>query len=108
MTRGGKREGAGRKHGVRNKSTMQVKDLLDKCVDFEVVVGKLYELAQGVEVEKYVKDENVVYSEKPDAFAAKVLLEYRFGKPQQSVDITTKGQEIKNVIRLTNGTEITI
>jgi len=106
----GKKTG-GRKSGTRNKSTVDVRDLLDNEVDFKVVVGKLYELTQGVEVEKETLEGDIVYSKPPDPVAAKILMEYRFGKAPQSVDVTSKGESLNikmNVIKLANGDTISI
>lgn len=86
----------GRKAGTKNKTSDDIKLLLEANVDFSVVIGKLYELVNGVEVQKRVGRELVVYSEKPDAAAAKILLEYRFGKPAQTIngDITVSSIRI--------------
>lgn len=84
----GKKTG-GRKKGSLNKATSTIKELLDSNVDFNVVIGKLYELAQGVEVEKSVGDgETIVYEEKPDVNAARALLAYRYGQPKQEIEQT--------------------
>lgn len=83
--KGGKREGAGRPKGLRNKRTEKVKEIIDRVVDFDVVFKKMYELATGP---------------KPDAYAAKLLLEYGFGKPNQSIDITSGDKEIQPVITM--------
>lgn len=81
--------GGGSRKGIPNKSTAEIKELLDEQVDFGVVISKLYELAQGVESEKFSMGEEIVYTEKPDANAAKILLEYRFGKPLQTINQNT-------------------
>lgn len=91
----GFKSGGGTRKGIRNKSTEEVKDILEREVDFGAVVAKLFELSQGVEVEKYVNKEAVIYSEKPDPYAAKILLEYRYGKPVQTVHQTTIVTEIQ-------------
>lgn len=91
---GGAREGAGRKPGQFNKSTMEVKELLDTTVDFTKVAGKLYELSQGIELAKETAEGIVVYSKPPDAFASKILMEYRFGKAPQSIDVTSGGESL--------------
>ncbi len=87
----GRKTGGGSRKGIPNKSTQEIKELLDQKVDFGLVISKLFELSQGVEVEKYGSKESVVYCEKPDAFAAKILLEYRYGKPLQRIDQTSSG-----------------
>lgn len=86
MPSGGPREGSGRKVGSKNKATLEIKDILDECVDFKELVGKLLELANGVSVlKKTVTGMELVYQNPPDSNAAKILMEYRFGKPQQSI-----------------------
>lgn len=88
MAKNGEKTG-GRKKGTPNKSTAEIKEILDREVDFEVVVSKLFELVEGVESEKYSGGESIVYQEKPDSYAAKILLEYRFGKPLQTINQNT-------------------
>lgn len=82
---GGKRQGAGRKPGSVNKSKDEIKELLDKHVNFGEIIGKLVELANGVKVQRMTADGIQIYDEKPDSTAAKILLEYRYGKPIQQV-----------------------
>lgn len=88
MTKNGEKSG-GRKKGTPNKVTAEIREILDQEVDFETVVSKLFELVEGVSIEKYTSEGAIVYQEKPDAFAAKLLLEYRFGKPIQTVNQNT-------------------
>ena len=95
---GGARKGAGRKPGVANKTTKEIRAILDDRVDFEGLVDKLIELVDGVEVSERRGDEEIIYTTKPDIQAAKALLEFRFGKPSQSVDVTTKGEAINQQI----------
>jgi len=85
----GKKTGGGSRLGSPNKSTAEIKELLDREVDFGVVISKLYELSQGVESEKFSMGDSIIYQEKPDAYAAKILLEYRYGKPVQTVNQNT-------------------
>lgn len=86
----GKKTG-GRTRGVKNKSCSEIKTLLDSNVDFNLVVKKLFELTQGVKVQKG----EGYYLMPPDAQAAKILLEYRFGKAMQQMDVTSDGKAIK-------------
>lgn len=88
MTKNGEKSG-GRKKGTPNKSTAEIKELLDEEVDFGVVISKLFELVEGVSLEKQTMEGAIVYQEKPDAYAAKILLEYRYGKPVQTVNQNT-------------------
>lgn len=91
----GKREKTGgRKEGTPNKSTNEVKELLDKHIDFELVVKKLLELVEGVEVRERVGKQLVTYTKPPDSYAAKILLEYRFGKPHQSIQVNAQITEV--------------
>lgn len=90
----------GRTKGTRNKSTEEVKTLLEANVSFPEVVKRLYELTQGVEVRKETEQGAKIYKEKPDAYAARVLLEYRFGKPVQQVVAEVNGEisEIRRTV----------
>jgi len=84
----------GRKSGVHNKATAEIKDIIDHVVYLNVVAKKLYELTQGVSVRETKRNGEVdVYDKPPDANAAKTLLEFRFGKPAQSMSITGKDGE---------------
>jgi hypothetical protein len=86
----------GRQKGKLNKSTIDVKAMIDavgkKHGGLKVVIGKLYEMAIGIEVQdKTPLGITTVYSEPPNVNAAKILMEYRFGKPQQTVDLKSDG-----------------
>ncbi len=95
---GGAREGAGRPIGKRNKATEQVKEILAKVVDFEIVFEKLFELTKGIKVQRMSLDGPIVYTERPDPAAAKILIEYGFGKPSQPIEHSGEITTIK-VIR---------
>lgn len=93
--KGGKRDGAGRKAGTKNKSTLEIKELLDSHIDFEIVVTRLFELVNGVTMqETRANGDEVVYTRAPDSNAAKILLEFRFGKAKQQMDVTSDGKQI--------------
>lgn len=77
----------GKPAGIKNKSTLDIKAVLDSEVDFRQVVKKLLELVMGVTVQTKHEGETIVYERPPDAHAAKILLEYRFGRPTQSIDL---------------------
>lgn len=98
----------GRQKGSLNKSKDEIKELLDANVDFSIVVGKLNELAMGVAIAKKIDGKEIVYREKPDAYAMKILLEYRYGKPQQSIQHSGEIITEKHTIKLPDGSKIEI
>ena len=72
--RGGFREGSGRKPKA---DEIKLIEKLDKLIDKDSVVKKLNEL---------IEDGNFN--------ALKLYFEYRYGKPKESIDITTGGQSL--------------
>ncbi len=97
-TKGTKKTG-GRKKGVSNKATLEIKTIIDNHVNFSEVVLKLLELVNGVNVQEQKGMEMIYYSKPPDPAAAKILLEYRFGKPSQSIDMNLSGDTELNITR---------
>lgn len=80
----GIKTGGGSRLGKRNKTTGELRDILDSTVDFSIVCSKLYELSKGITCKKTEKNgDEVIYEKPPDAFAAKTLLEFRYGKAAQ-------------------------
>jgi hypothetical protein len=85
----GKPRGGSRK-GRPNKSKEEVRNLIDKVGKFhggmDAVFDGLFRLAKGVTIQKVDKDgDPFIYEAPPDAFAARILAEYRFGKPAQRI-----------------------
>lgn len=98
MGQGGYRPNAGRKSGVPNKSTAEMRALIDAVSKkratkeegegLEQVVMRLFELADGVTVQRADKDgEEKVFLLPPSEPAARTILELRFGKARQSVEV---------------------
>ena len=73
-SRGGKREGAGRKPRVQEIRIIEQMDTV--CVPEEIWRALLYKCQQG------------------DTAALKLWLSYRFGLPKQQLDITSNGESI--------------
>ena len=73
-SRGGKREGAGRKPRVQEIRIIEQMDTV--CVPEEIWRALLYKCQQG------------------DTAALKLWLSYRFGLPKQQIDITSNGENI--------------
>ena len=85
----------GRQKGTPNKYKSEIRDIIDNVVDFNIVVGKLFELTKGITVQETDTEGNTsIYTKAPDSKAANILLEYRFGKPQAFVDVTTNGESL--------------
>ena len=79
----------GRTKGTRNKAPNELKTILDKIVDYEKVALKLFELSQGVLVQK--KDKKgvpYIYEQPPDGLAAKTIFEFRFGRAAQTMAVS--------------------
>ena len=74
--RGGRRKGAGRKPKIEE---IKLIERLDNIIESDSVIMKLHKL---------IKEDNFN--------AIKLYLEYRFGKPKDSIDITSGDQPIKN------------
>jgi hypothetical protein len=96
MGRGSKKgeHRGGRKKGILNKSTAEVKALIDQAGKsrggMEMVLKRLFELADGITVvEKNGNGNERIYTKPPDGFAARTLLEHRFGRPAQSIEMST-------------------
>jgi len=89
MTAEKKKIGGSRK-GKRNKSHEEVRALIDKVGKKYGGMGtmfeRLFELGDGIRVSETDKrGEERTYTKAPDALAIKVLAEYRFGKPIQTI-----------------------
>ncbi len=98
---GGARPGAGRKPGVINESKRILQSAIDRVAKkrggYEALIDKLWELVEGVEVEQTNKrGETSIYSQPPDAFAAKILLEFRFGKAPQAI-VGVDGEKLEGL-----------
>lgn len=72
--RGGKRKGAGRKSKADEQKLIE---RLDNIIDSDEVIKKMYDM---------IKQGNYQ--------AVKLYLEYRFGKPKESIDVTTNGDNV--------------
>lgn len=66
MPRGGKRTGSGRRKGIPNKSTQEIRELITGIVDFEQLVRALERRAK-----------------RKSELAARLLFEYAYGKPKE-------------------------
>lgn len=93
MSTKGAKKGESRRKGIPNKSTQEIKEILSKEVDFAVVARKMFELVKGVMVEKKNEKDGTVYYEdkEPNVAAAKLLLEYGYGKPKEQIDVNHSG-----------------
>jgi hypothetical protein len=83
----GKKTG-GRKKGNPNKSTLEIKKIVQSSADFKKLTKGMYEFAMGVQVQKSMPDgTKAIYDEPPNVPAAKLLFEYGFGKPKEVVEL---------------------
>lgn len=109
----GKKTGGGSRLGKPNKSKLELRSLIDKVCKgtrgkpLEETVRALYKLSVGSVVVVDQKDlviddkgqlkertkKQRVYLKEPDAFAAKTLLEFRFGKASQHINVDSDGED---------------
>lgn len=85
MARGGKRKGAGRKSKAEE---IQLAETMDNILEYPDVLSSLAELVKSGDIQ-----------------AVKLWLEYRLGKPQQKVDLTTKGSQFPSTIIISSPDE---
>lgn len=71
--RGGKRLNAGRPNGSKSRTTLEIRQILDKVVNFETMSKKFYQLALKGNVQ-----------------AGKLLYEFRFSYPKETTDLQDK------------------
>lgn len=74
MPRGGKRPGAGRKHGSKTKSTLELKDLIDSVVEPKDLITGLSSIAKSTEAPPAAR-----------VAAYKELMDRRYGKAPQAI-----------------------
>jgi len=79
-SKGGKREGAGRKTKAEE---LGLSELMDSIGPTLTVLKRVYELANGVEENK----EAGITAKAPNIEAQKLWLSYKFGKPKESVTV---------------------
>ena len=93
----GIKTGGGSRKGKPNKSTAEVRAIMDQVADEragtkngkgqKVVFEKLMDLIMGVTVQEIKHGKQVVYTKPPDQFAIKTWLERRWNRP--GIAITT-------------------
>ena len=103
MATGGKRPGAGRKKGIRNKTTDEVKQIINNVAKkhggLQTIFEKLFELTEGIQVREFdKKGVPHVYDKPPDAYAARTILEFRFGRPEQSIALEGDGTSFVQIV----------
>lgn len=74
MPRGGKREGAGRKHGSKTKATKELKEIIDSVTEPRKLIAGLSAIAE---------DKGAPPAARVTAF--KELLDRRYGKAPQAI-----------------------
>lgn len=101
MPLGGKRPGAGRKKGKQSLEKEAAKKVVYDFVveNLKPILNGLLERAVGVRAIKYnKKGEEIIYSIPPDPFAGKTLLEQGVGKPPESIDHTSGGEKMNQMV----------
>lgn len=100
MALGGARPNSGRKVGSKTKKTLEKLLARDRIREFvtanlDPILEAMKEKALGVTVVDKKDPTGVrVYDLPPDPNAAKLLFEHGIGKPQENLDLTTKGRPL--------------
>jgi hypothetical protein len=87
---GGKREGAGRKKGGQNKSTAEIKEIVD------AIFKKVNPVEKAIKLLEFGGD-------KTQAMMLLKLWEYRYGKPVQPIGPVEGGGQFEYTIRFGGG-----
>ena len=105
MGQRGAKKGESRRKGKPNKSTIEIRKIIDANVDFAVVVQKMFGLVNGITVEgTNEKGETYLIDREPNTTAARILFEYRFGKPREiKEDEDLTREEIARLKELAKG-----
>lgn len=110
MARNGEKTGGGSRKGIPNKSSEELRSIIDKVSKarkvgdlegLEIQVTNLFKLGEGVLVQKVDKEGGKeVFEMPPDPIAIGKLLDYRFGKAVQPVrrDDEEIGDQTVNVV----------
>ena len=98
--KGGARKGAGRKKGKTGKAVGEIRELIDQVSKEQGVRGlkgviqSLFERAQGSITRR---DDGTVVVVPPSDPAARLLLEFKFGRPKETLDLSSQGHKIAAV-----------
>ncbi len=87
----GRRTGGGSRKGIPNKTTQELRDIIEKAISTQERMELLAQLARGILLEDLVKGMPIVYRTPPSDFAIKQLNEYQYGKPKQIVEVGGEG-----------------
>jgi hypothetical protein len=100
----------GRRKGRPNRSTIYIRDLIDETSDLLTTEGRdglqhiieaLFHRAIGIPaVGRRRRGQGVVYKVLPDIQAARLILEHRFGKPKESIEITDPDEKFHGLPQL--------
>ena len=97
--------GTNSRKGKPNKSRQEVIQLIEEIAEEKYGEGgkkfafsKLFELADGVTVLEKINEVDVIYTKEPNVKALQTLVEYRWGKAPQTLDVTTDGESLNDVI----------
>jgi hypothetical protein len=95
----------GRRKGRPNRSTIYIRELIDEAADLltaegrdalqQVIVAQMRK-AIGIRAVRYEHGgQEVVYDVPPDTQAAKLILEHRFGRPKQAIEVVEPEDKFK-------------
>ena len=100
----------GRRKGRPNRSTIYIRELIDEASDLLTAEGRdaLQQIIEahmrkaiGIRAVRHEHDgQEIVYEVPPDIQSARVILDHRFGKPKEALEIIDPNEKFRGLPQL--------